>query len=164
MENQENVDIKKIGKDKACNLLKICIYISLFSIITYIFMMFVYNSFDFGFIFEVISFVFVIFAYNKIGQYDFQSGKRNIIIAMIPFGWLIIYDFIDLIVNIREVLIEVSIYYLSMDQFFYYIEPYLFDVTLVTNVVLLYKAFSTLNKTEKFKESEDYADIFYNKI
>ena len=164
MENEENVNIKKIGKDKACNLLKICMAISLFSIVTYIFMILVYNSFDFGFIFEVISFVFIIFAYNKIDLNDFQSGKRNIIIAMIPFGWLIIYDFIDLIVNIKEVLTEVAIYYLSMDQFFYYIEPYLFDVTLVANVVLLYKAFSALNKTETIKESEDYADIFYNKI
>lgn len=164
MENKENVDVKKIGKDKACNLLKICMGISLFSVITYVIAILIFDSFDFGFIFEVISFVFIVIAYNRIDIYDFQSGKRNIIIAMIPFGWLIIYDFIDLIVNIKEVLIEVSIYYLSMDHFFYYIEPYLFDVTLVANIVFLYKAFSTLNKIEKNKESENYTDIFYDKV
>ena len=157
-------NIEKIYSDKAKNLLKICIGILIFSGITYLIGISLYNSFDFGLIFEIISFIFIIIAYNKIEQNDFKSGKTNIIIAIIPIGWLIIYDFINLLANINEVLLEVIYYYTSFDQYFYYLEPYLFDVTLVATIILLYKSYSSLNKTDCSKQSDNYIDTFYDKL
>ena len=83
---------------------------------------------------------------------------------MIPIGWLIIYDLIDLIVNIGDVIPVVIDYYLSIDQFFYYIEPYLFDVILVATIILLYKAFSSLSRADNSKPAENYVDSFYDKL
>lgn len=170
MESNKNIDIEnkkhieKIYADKATNLLKICIGIFIFSGLTYLIGIFLYNSFDFGLIFEIISFIFIVIAYNKIKQNDLQSAKRNTIIAMIPIGWIIIYDFINLLANISEVLIEVIRYYTSFDQYFYYLEPYLFDVTLVVSIVLLYKTYSSLSMADGSQKNDDYIDTFYDKL
>lgn len=165
-QNSENeAHIRKVYKDKAENLLKKCIVIMFLSILTYILPLVLFKAFDFGLVFEVISLIFIIIAYNKIGQNDFRVLKRYTIIAMIPIGWLIIYDFIDLLVNIDEVFIEVSMYYLTGDQFFFYLGPYLADVLLVASIILLYKTYSSLKKAEGSEPVYDsYEDTFYDKL
>lgn len=155
--------IENVYKNKTINLLKICIGLSIFSFATYLIGIF-YNAFDFGLIFEIISFIFIIFALNKTLKNDFQSGKRNTIIAMIPIGWLIIYDFFNLSVNIIEVIIEVSGYYLSFDRYFYYIKPYLFDVILIAIIILLYKSYRSLSRATNNNQSDNYTDTFYDKF
>lgn len=170
IEYNKNIDIEnkkhieKIYTDKVTNLLKICIGIFIFNVLTYLIGIFLYDSFDFGLIFEIISFIFVVIALNKIKQKNLQFGKRIIIIAMVPIGLLIIYDFINLLVNIDQVLIEVAGYYMSYAQYFYYLEPYLFDVTLVALIVLLYRTYSSLCKIDGTKESDNYIDTFYDKL
>lgn len=150
--------IEKVYTDKAINLLKICIALSIFSLLTYLVGIFLYKAFDFGFIFEIISFAFIILAYLGISKANFQSSKRYIIIAMIPIGWLLIYDFINLLVNLKEVLIEVFGYYTSLDQYFYYLEPYLFDITLVGLIILLYKCYSSLSIADGSQKTNDFYD------
>ena len=162
-ENENRKHIRETYSDKALNILKICGGLMIFSLISY-FIALLYNSFDFGLVFELIAFVFIVLAYSQISQDNIKSGKRNIIIAMIPIGWLIIYDLIDLIVNIGDVIPVVIDYYLSIDQFFYYIEPYLFDVILVVTIILLYKAFSSLSRADNSKPAENYVDSFYDKL
>ena len=165
MENSENKKhIEEVYLDKALNSLKICIGILIFSSITYLIGFFVFHSFDFGLIFEIISFIFIIFSYNKIEKKDFNAGKRNCIIAMIPIGWLIIYDFINLVANIGEVLGEIINYFTSFDQYFYYLTPYLLDVTLVVNIVLLYRTYASLNRADGTTKSENYVDTFYDNL
>ena len=115
IENQKH--IQKTYSEKAMNLLKICIFIMIFSLITY-FIAILYDAFDFGLIFELIAFAFIVLAYNQIKGNKIKSCKKSTIIAMIPIGWLIIYDLIDLIVNIKDVASVVAQYYLSIDQFF----------------------------------------------
>lgn len=156
--------IENVYKNKTINLLKICIGLSILSFATYLSAIFFYNAFDFGLIFEIISFIFIIFAINKTLKNDFQSGKRNIIIAIIPIGWLIIYDFFNLCVNIVEVMTEVSGYYLSFDKYFYYIEPYLFDVILIAMIILLYKSYRSLNRVTSNSQSDNYTDTFYDEL
>lgn len=153
--------IENVYKNKTINLLKICIGLSIFSFATYLSGIFFYNAFDFGLIFEIISFIF---ALNKILKNDFQSGKRNTIIAMIPIGWLIIYDFFNLCVNIIEVITKVSGYYLSFDRYFYYIKPYLFDVILIAMIILLYKSYRSLNRATNNSQSDNYTDTFYDEL
>ena len=163
--NENKTHIRKVYKDKAENLLKKCMVIMFLSILTYILPLVLFKAFDFGLVFEVISLVFIEIAYNKMGQNDFRVLKRYTIIAMIPIGWLIIYDFIDLLANIGEVFIEVSMYYLTGDQFFYYLAPYLVDVLLIASIILLYKTYSSLKKAEGSEPVYDsYEDTFYDKL
>ena len=167
MNNIENeTHIRKTYKDKTENLLKISMGIMTISLLTYLGPLIFFKAFDFGMIFEIITLVLIVIAYNKIGQNHFKTVKKCIIIAMISIGWLIIYDFINLLANIKEVLIEVFRYYFSFDQFFYYIEPYLVDVFLVATIILLYKTYSALKKAERNEplEPEDYSDTFYDKL
>lgn len=168
MQNDDNIENKKhietTYSEKAMTLLKICMGISGFSIFTYFIAIFFYNSFDFGLIFEVISFIFLVIAFNNINRHHLDLGKRNVIISMIPIGWLIIYDFINLLVNIKEVLIEVTAYYLSPDRYFYVIEPYLYDVFLVTIITLLFKTYTSLCKADGSKKDDTYVDTFYDKL
>ena len=163
--NENKTHIRKVYKDKAENLLKKCMVIMFLSILTYILPLVLFKAFDFGLVFEVISLVFIVIAYNKMGQNDFRVLKRYTIIAMITIGWLIIYDFIDLLANIGEVFIEVSMYYLTGDQFFYYLAPYLVDVLLIASIILLYKTYSSLKKAEGSEAVYDsYEDTFYDKL
>ena len=83
---------------------------------------------------------------------------------MIPIGWLIIYDFINLLINIKEVLMEVFYYYTSFAQYFYFIEPYLFDVTLVANIILLFIIYKSLNKADGTEKNVNYTDTFYDEL
>lgn len=83
---QNKKHIKKIYTDKATNLLKICIGIFIFSGLSYIVGIFLYESFDFGLIFEIISSIFVLIAINKIEQNNLPLGKKFTILAMIPVG------------------------------------------------------------------------------
>ena len=83
---------------------------------------------------------------------------------MIPLGWLIIYDLINLLVNIKEVITEVIFYYASSDQFFYYIEPYLFDVTIVAIIILLFLAYKSIRRADGTDENNNPTDAFYEKL
>ena len=164
-EIQENKEhIQTIYTEKAQKLLKFCIVILIVNGITYLIGFFLYNSFDFGLVFEIITFIFILIANNRIEQKNMKLGKINTIMAIIPISFLIIYDLIHLAINIEEVLEEVLIYYTSSDQFFYNIEPYLFDVTLIAVIKLLYKTYKALNKADNTQQSENYLDTFYDNL
>jgi len=84
---------------------------------------------------------------------------------MIPIGALLIFDFGHLITNLGEVSEEVIEYYTGLDKYFYHIEPYLADVTLILTFVLLFKAYFSLNKADgTATPTNDYVDTFYDKL
>ncbi len=163
LEMKNKAHVQEVYVDKAIRLLKFCIGIFALSGITYLIAL-AYNLFDFGLIFEIISFIFVLLSIDRLKQHKLQSSKKTIVIAMIPIGWLIIYDFINLLANLGEVIREVVNYYTSIDQFFYFLGPYLVDVTLISLIVLLYKSYSSVNKADGTTVSNSYADTFYNKL
>lgn len=164
-EKQKNKKhIEKVYLEKAINILKICIGILIFDGLTYLIPILLYKNFDFGLIFEAVSFVFIILSLNKLVSKDFIVGKRNIVIAMLSVGWLIVYDFINLIVNIKEVLFQISIYYISGDSYFYYLLPYLVDVTLIAIVALLNMARSSINRADRTEKATTYVDTFYDEL
>lgn len=162
--NENEKHIKDVYTKKAINLLNFCIFISFLSIITYLIPLFIYKIFDFGLIFEIISLVFIFIAKNRLEHDDLTNSKKSVIISLISIIWIIIYDFINLIVNILEVSIEVFVYYLTPARFFYYIAPYLFDVYLVALAILLYKVIKSINKANKSDISNSYIDNFYDKL
>ena len=116
IENQTH--IKEAYLDRASNLLKISMATFIFSFITYLIAL-LYGAFDFGLIFEIISFVFLLLAFFRIKNEDTQAVKTYLIISMIPVGWLIIYDLINLLANLPEVMTEVFYYFASLDFLFY---------------------------------------------
>ena len=162
-DKKNKAHIQEVYVDKSIFFLKLCIGIFLFSVITYLIAL-EYNAFDFGFIFEVISLVFVILSIDKLKKQKLQSAKKCIVIAMIPIGWLIIYDFINLLANLNEVMTNVIEYYTTWDRYFYSLRPYLVDVTLIALIVLLYKSYSSVNKADGTTVSDSYVDTFYNKL
>ncbi|MGN1270564.1 MAG: hypothetical protein ACI4UX_00990 [Clostridia bacterium] len=161
-ENKKHIE--NIYTEKSIKFLKICISIFIFDLLSYLFAILVYKAFDFGLIFEIISLTFVILALTKVSSKDFTCAKKNIIIAMIPVGWLIIYDFINLLVNIKEVSIEITLYYSSIDSYIYSLAPYLMEITLISIIVLLYKTHTFINIAVGKEKSNTYADRFYDEL
>ena len=167
MENEElknKKHIEKINNERALFFLKICIAIFIFSGVTYAIGISLYQSFDFGLIFELVSFVFTVLAFFKIEDKQYKKAKTYIIIAMIPLGWLIIYDLFNLLVNLEEVLVNVFIYYFSIDRFFYYLAPYLYDVTSVAIVFLLFFTYKIINRADGTEKKNNPTDSFYEKL
>ena len=161
---KNNRHITNVYSEKAMNLLRICMTILGFSSLTYFIIYLFYRTLDFGIIFEVIGFIFIVLAYNKIPSKDWKKSQKYILFAMLPIGCLIFYDFLHLLVNLDEVLPEVLYYFLSTDKYFYYIEPYLYDISLVLTFGLLYSSYISLNKAKGDIEYEDYTEEFYDKI
>ena len=101
LENKKT--IKNAYTKKAMNCLKYYMIFGAISILSYLIPWIFFSAFDFGIVFEFISLFFVYLAYNSLLAGNINLGKKDIIIAMIPIGWLIIYDFILLITNLGEV-------------------------------------------------------------
>lgn len=155
--------IKEIYLERATKLLKISIGVFIFSFITY-FIPLLYGAFDFGLIFEILSFVFLLLAFFKLKSKDTKTAKTHLIIAMIPVGWLIIYDFINLLANLPEVMTEVFYYYANLDFLFYHLAPYLVDVVLIANLILLYLSFSSIKKADGEIKPQNLTEEFYDKL
>ena len=160
IKNQKHIE--EVQTEQATNLLKYCLLVFLLSGISYLIGIFMYQSFDFGLIFELISFVFTLLAMYKINLKHYNNAKTFLIIAMIPLGWLFIYDLINLLINIKEVFAQVIIYYMSFDFLFFYLQPYLYDVLTVLIIRWLYKAYNAIDKVDKVKYNS--VESFYDKL
>lgn len=158
---QENF-IKKIYTDKASKLLKITFFVLIFDFLTYLFFGLL-GEFDFGVIFEIIAFIFVINAYNIIEKQSIDRAKTNIIIAMVPIGWLLIYDFIDLLSHSGQIIEEITRYYSSLDFMFYEYTLDLVDITLVLIMLFLFLSYRSLCKALGDKRYKESTDWFYDK-
>ena len=51
-----------------------------------------------------------------------------------------------------------------MDRFFYYLAPYLYDVTSVAIVVSLFFAYKAINRADGTNKNNDPTDSFYEKL
>ena len=83
---------------------------------------------------------------------------------MCSIGWLLVYDFINFLANINEIMQAVEHYYLSADNEYYYLAPYLVDVVLIGLIVILFKSLSALSYADGTKKHDDYSDSFYDKL
>lgn len=162
-ENLNDKHIYEVYSDKASRLLTFSIVILAFSLVSYLVALLVWDNFDFGFIFELFSFVCIIIAKNALIDKKILISKRAIIASMCSVGWLLIYDFINFLANINEIMQEVQHYYLSADYEYYYLAPYLVDILLIGLLLLLFNSFSSLSYADGTKKHNDYLDSFYNK-
>ena len=96
MTDEEKEFIIKVNVDKAKNKTIAPILLMIISILTYVVPL-MFGDFDFGIIFEITSLVFLIISRNYMNKYDVARSKRYIICAMIPIGWILIYDIIFIV-------------------------------------------------------------------
>ena len=157
-----NEHVKETDLERASNILNYCIFVFIISIISY-FIGLLYNNFDFSLIFEAISFILIFMTKSRIKNGDIQMAKLCIIIAILPIIFLLGFDLINLLLNFGEVSSEVFHYFTSFDQVFYVIEPYIVDTTLIINIVLMFKAFTSLKHAEGSIE-KTYTDNFYDSL
>ena len=106
-----NEHVKETYLERANNILSYCIFVFIISIISY----FIGSDFR----------TFTMFFFC-------------IIIAILPIIFLLGFDLINLLLNFGEVSSEVFHYFTSFDQVFYAIEPYIVDITLIINIVLMF--------------------------
>lgn len=153
MSNEEKEFIKKVNIDKAKTKTIPCILLTIISISTYIIPL-AFGDFDFGIFFEIATLVFIIFTRVSMSNYKIDSSKRWNILAMIPIGWLLIYDIITILTHIQDIL----------DFTFLGGEFFLFEFVTIFDLIILLAINKDLRKAdnpEKYKESTDW---FYEKL
>ena len=101
MNDNEKNSIRKINIDKARNISKISVILIIISILTYIIPLLM-GEFDFGIVFEIISLIFLLISKNFMVKYDETRAKRYLICSMVSIGWILIYDFINLLTSIAN--------------------------------------------------------------
>ena len=152
MTDEEKEFIIKVNIDQANNKTMIPIVLIVISILTYIFPL-TLGEFDFGIVFEIISLLFLIIARNYMNKYDEIRSKRYIICAMIPIGWLLIYDLIIFLTSIKNI---EDLIVLGYDYFFG-------EILSIVYMIILFAINRDLAKADnpvKYKESTDW---FYEK-
>ena len=156
--SEENLKhIQNVYHEKTIKYLKIAITLLALSCSTY---------FDFGIILELISLVLLIISYNLCSNNKLSSFKNFIILSALPIALLIFYDFINLLLHIKEVFAEVSLYYITMNKYFFILDPYIYDVILVLVLVYIYKSINSFKKlsNDNIQQTKDFTDTFYDSL
>ena len=152
MTDNEKDFVKNINIDKAKNKTIICIVLTLINLASYVIPLLL-GDFDFGVIFEFLTLIFLIITRYYMSNYDEDRSKKFTIFAMIPIGWLIIYDFITILSYISDV---VDVAFLGLDFIWQ-------ELLTILNLIVLFLINKDLRKAdnpEKYKESTDW---FYEK-
>ena len=152
MTDEERNFIIKVNVDKAKNKTILPILLIIISILTYVFPLIV-GEFDFGIVFEVISLIFLIIGRNYMNKYDETKSKKFIICAMIPVGWMLIYDIIVFISSISDI---VDFLFLGYD----YLCGEILSILYMIMLFAINKDLAKADNPVKYKESTDW---FYEK-
>ena len=153
MTDKEKEFSKNVNIDKAKNKTIPCISMTIISIITYIVPL-ILGDFDFGLIFEILTLIFIFMARHYMSIYDEDKSKKMIIFAMIPIGWLLIYDVITILSNATNL----------MDLTFFGVEFIFQECITILTLSILFAINKDLRKAdnpEKYKESTDW---FYERL
>lgn len=148
MSDEEKEFSKKVNIDKAKIKNGTCITLSIISLITYIAPLML-GDFDFGIVFESLTFIFILIARYYMSKYDEEYSRKFTIFAMIPIGWLFIYDFITMLSYMPEMIILDNLGFSFIMQ----------GGGMLLNLIILYVTIQDLKKAgdpEKYKESTDW--------
>ena len=148
MDNNDKDYFKKVNIDKAKNKTIICIVLMSISLLTYLIPL-AFGDFDFGIIFEILTLASILIARIFMSKYDEDNAKRLIIFAMLPIGWLLIYDLITIISCSSNVF---DLTFLGINFLFQ-------ELTTILSLVILYLIIKDLRKAdnpEKYKGSTDW--------
>lgn len=152
MEEKEKDFIKNVNIDKAINKTNAVIPVIGISILTYVFPL-IFGVFDFGIIFEVVSLVLLLIARSYMRNQDEIKAKRYIICSIVSISFLLIYDFINMLVSIQGVID------LTVSTYFFLIEEFL----IIVYLILLLMISKDLFKADNPEKYEDNTDWFYER-
>lgn len=153
MNDTEKEFIKNVNIDKAKNKTIVCIALTIINLLSYIVPLML-GTFDFGIFFETLTLVFIFIARSYMSKYDEERSKKFTIFAMIPIGWLLIYDLITILSYVPNVL----------DFTFLGLNLILQEIFTILNLVILFEINKDLRKAdnpEKYKKSTDW---FYERL
>lgn len=154
MTEEEKKDyFRKVNIDKAENKTILAIIILIISLVTYLLPL-SYSAFDFGIIFEGIAMIFLLMSKHYMKYYNEKSAKIFTICAMLPIGFLLMYDFLALI----------STVYSAIDFLIVIYDYAIGEIELILFLVAEFIILKDLNKAivpENYKESTDW---FYEKL
>ena len=153
MNDKEKEFIKNVNIDKAKNKTMACIGLTIISLLSYVVPL-MFDDFDFGMIFEIFTLVFIFMARHYMSEYDEDRSKRFTIFAMIPIGWLLIYDLITILSYVTDV----------FDFTFLGLDFVLQEGFTILDLLILFAINKDLRKAdnpEKYKESTDW---FYERL
>ena len=153
MTDNEKEFIKNVNVDKAKNKTISCILLTIINLLSYVVPL-MFGDFDFGMIFEILTLVFIFIARNYMSKYDEYRSKKYTIFAMIPIGWLLIYDLITIMSYVSNVL----------DFTFLGFGFVLHEGFTILDLMILFAINKDLRKAdnpEKYKESIDW---FYERL
>ena len=152
MIDEEKQFIIKVNVDKAKKKMISPFLLIIVSVMSYIIPL-MYGKFDFGIVFDFVSLVFLIIARIYMTNYDEIRSKRYVICAMIPVGWMLIYDLV--------IIFSSGDY--ALEYFFFNYEFYFGELLSIFYLLLLFSINKDLSKADnptKYKESIDW---FYEK-
>ena len=153
MTDNEKEFVKNVNIDKAKNKTIACILLTIISLLSYIVPL-MFGNFDFGMIFEILTLVFIFIARYYMSEYDEERSKRFTVFAMIPIGWLLIYDLITIFPYVSDIL----------DFTFLGLSFILQEICIILDLIILFAINKDLRKAdnpEKYKESTDW---FYERL
>ena len=153
MTDNEKEFVKNVNIDKAKNKTKVCIFLTIISLLSYVLPL-MFGDFDFGIFFEILTLVFIFMARSNMAKYDEERSKRYTIFAMIPIGWLLIYDLITILSYVSDML----------DFTFLGLHFVLQEGCTILDLLILFAINKDLRKAdnpEKYKESTDW---FYERL
>ena len=153
MTDNEKKFVKNVNIDKAKNKTIACIVLTIISLLSYV-VPFMSGDFDFGIFFEILTLVFIFMARSNMAKYDVDRSRRYIIFAMIPIGWLLIYDLITILSYVSNML----------DFTFLVLDFVLQEGFTILDLLILFAINKDLRKAdnpEKYKESTDW---FYERL
>lgn len=113
-----------------------------------------FGDFDFGMVFEILTLIFIFIARYYMSNYDEDRSKKFTILAMIPIGWLFIYDIISMMAYVSDAL---DFTFLGLDFVFQ-------EGFTILDLIILWTINKDLRKAdnpEKYKESTDW---FYERL
>ena len=144
---------KKVNIDKAKNKTIGCMVLTIISLFSYIVPL-MFGDFDFGMIFEILTLIFIFMARNQMSKYDEDRSKIYTILAMIPIGWLLIYDLITILSYVSDVL---DFTFLGLD----FVLQGGFTILSLMILFAINKDLRKADNPEKYKESTDW---FYERL
>ena len=153
MNDNEKEFVKNVNIDKAKNKTIACIILTIISLLSYVVPL-MFGDFDFGMLFEILTLVFIFMARSNMEKYDEDRSKRYTIFAMVPIGWLLIYDFITILSYVSNIL----------DFTFLGLDFVLQEGFTILDLLILFAINKDLRKAdnpEKYKESTDW---FYERL
>ena len=153
MNDKEKEFVKNVNIDKAMNKTIACIALTVLSLLSYVIPLMIGN-FDFGMIFEILTLVFIFIARYYMSSYNEDLSKRFTILAMLPIGWLLIYDFITVISYVSDM---VDFTLLSSGFV-------LQEVFTILDLLMLFAVNKDLRKADNPEKYEGKNDWFYERL